>query len=335
MARHAAAIFGCAGATLAPDEARFFAEARPWGFILFARNIETPAQVSRLTRDLRSAVGWRAPILVDQEGGRVQRMGAPHWRVWRPPLEHVAAAGDPERAMYLRARLIAGELHGLGIDVNCIPALDLARGTTHPFLRDRLYGSAPDAVARIGRAVAQGLMDGGVLPVMKHVPGHGLARVDSHADLPRVEAARDDLDRLDFAAFRPLADLPMAMTAHVVFASVDPAAPATLSRRAIGLIRAEIGFSGLLMTDDLSMGALPGEIGSRAAAARRAGCDVVLHCNGDRAEMRAVLARCGSLDGAAARRARAALDARRRPRPLDIPAAEAELAALLDGAVYA
>lgn len=331
-----ACILGCAGPVLDRDEARFFAEAAPWGFILFARNIETPDQLRRLTGDLRAALGRDAPILIDQEGGRVQRMRAPHWREWRPALDQVRAAG-PDRAarsMYLRSRLIAHELRAVGIDTNCAPLADVARPVTHPVLLNRLYGTDPATVAEIARAVAEGLSDGGVLPVLKHLPGYGPGQVDSHLDLPRVSAPREELEAVDFAAFRPLADLALGMTAHIVYEALDPDLPATLSPRLIRLIREDIGFGGLLMTDDLSMGALPGPIGQRAARARAAGCDMILHCNGDRAEMAEVVENAGPLDGPARARAEAALASRRRPEPLDIPAVEADLEALLDGQVH-
>jgi beta-N-acetylhexosaminidase len=318
------------------NEAAFFADAQPWGFILFARNCENPDQLRRLTGALRNALGRDAPILIDQEGGRVQRMWPPYWRAWRPALDQVMDAGPAgaTRSMYLRARLIAAELHDVGIDVNCAPLADVARDTTHPFLKNRLYGFAPDDVVGAARAVAQGLLDGGVLPVIKHIPGHGHATVDSHLGLPRVNDARAELDRIDFAPFAALADLPMGMTAHLVYDALDPDLPATFSATMIDLIRDRIGFRGLLMTDDLSMGALPGPIGERAARARAAGVDVILHCNGDMAEMADVVAAAGDLSGVAGRRADAALAARSPPAPLDIPDAEAELGALLRGQVY-
>ncbi|MFW5881971.1 MAG: glycoside hydrolase family 3 N-terminal domain-containing protein [Roseicyclus sp.] len=334
MGEVSATILGLGGAVLEADEALFFEIAQPWGFILFARNIETPAQLGRLTRDLREAVGRDAPILIDQEGGRVQRMRGPHWREWMPALDQMAALG-PEagtRAMYLRSRLIADELRAAGIDVNCAPLADVARERTHPVLRNRLYGHDPETVAAVARAVADGLLDGGVLPVLKHLPGYGLAEVDSHEDLPRIAAPLDTLRAVDFAAFRPLADLDMAMTAHVVVEAIDPDTPATLSPACIGVIREEIGFDGLLMTDDLSMGALRGPIGDRAARARAAGCALILHCNGDRAEMEDVLAEAGTLDAAARQKGEAALARRADMRPLDMRAAEAKFSELLGDA---
>jgi beta-N-acetylhexosaminidase len=330
VSRVSAAILGLEGPVLEADEAVFFDIAQPWGFILFARNVESPAQLGRLTSDLREAVGRDAPILIDQEGGRVQRLRPPHWRAWRPALDDVAAAGrDAARAMYLRARIIAAELRAVGIDVNCAPLADVAREATHPVLRNRLYGSDVGTVVEVARAVADGLLDGGVVPVLKHLPGYGLGEVDSHESLPRVAAPREDLEAVDFAAFRPLADIPLGMTAHIVYEALDPDAPATLSRDLIRLIREEIGFSGLLMTDDLSMGALPGPMGARAARARAAGCDLILHCNGDRAEMEDVLSEAGTMDADAFARGEAALRLRGAARALDIAEAEAELAALL------
>ncbi|HRO12094.1 MAG TPA: glycoside hydrolase family 3 N-terminal domain-containing protein, partial [Amaricoccus sp.] len=274
-----AAIFGCAGPELTPEEGRFFAEAAPWGFILFARNVESPAQLRRLTDALRDSVGRDAPVLVDQEGGRVARLRPPHWREWLPALEECARlpAARRGRAMHLRYRLIAGELRAAGIDVDCAPVLDVARAETHAIIRNRCYGGDPGEVAAIGRAVAEGLLAGGVLPVIKHMPGQGRAPLDSHLELPLVEADRAALAE-DFAPFRALADLPMAMTAHVVYAAIDPGAPATLSPVVVRLMREEIGFGGLLMTDDISMRALSGGLGERAARALAAGCDIVLHC---------------------------------------------------------
>jgi beta-N-acetylhexosaminidase len=329
MSATAACIFGCEGPALGDAERAIFAETAPWGFILFARNVETPDQLRRLTGDLRDAVGRDAPIFVDQEGGRVQRLRAPYWREWLPPLDTVEAAGpQAPLAMYLRARLIAAELHAVGIDGNCAPTVDIAGPLTHPFLRNRCYGSDLDTVVAVARAVAKGLLDGGVLPVMKHMPGHGRATIDTHLDLPRVTDAAEDLLRSDFAAFCALADLPLGMTAHIVFSAYDDQ-PATCSAPMIRVIRDQIGFGGLLMTDDLSMQALSGTIGERAAASRRAGCDVMLHCNGNLGDMQAVAAASGVLAGAALARAEAALAARRTPDTADPKALDAELAQLV------
>lgn len=335
MSATAACIFGCEGPVLGPGERAFFAEAAPWGFILFARNIVAPDQLRRLTGDLRDAVGRQAPIFVDQEGGRVQRLRAPHWREWLPPLDMVEAAGpEAPLAMYLRARLIAADLHAVGIDGNCAPTADIAGPLTHPFLRNRCYGSDLDTVVAVSRAGAQGLLDGGVLPVMKHMPGHGRAMIDTHLELPRVTDAAGDLLRSDFAAFRALADLPLGMTAHIVFSAYDDQ-PATCSAPMIRVIREDIGFGGLLMTDDLSMQALSGTLGERAAASRRAGCDVMLHCNGNADEMTSVAAASGVLAGTALARAEAALAARRTPDGADPAALDAELAQVMRDRAHA
>lgn len=327
-----ACILGCAGPDLGADERAFFRDAAPWGFILFARNVDTPETLRRLTGDLRSAVGWNAPVLVDQEGGRVQRLRRPHWRDWMAPLDHALAATDPEAALWIRARLMAHELHSVGIDVNCAPTADVARPETHAFLRNRCHGSEPGQVARNARAVAEGLLAGGVVPVMKHMPGHGRALADSHKNLPVVDAEPEALE-LDFAPFRALNDLPMGMTAHIVFSALSDL-PATQDPAMIALIRDRIGFDGLLMTDDVSMQALSGGIGARAERSITAGCDVVLHCNGDMAEMRDCVAHCGGLTAQAARRADAALACRNAPQRVDIPALEANLSALLGGKRY-
>ncbi|RVV98816.1 glycoside hydrolase family 3 protein [Mesobaculum littorinae] len=330
-----AVILGPEGPWLTPREKAFFREADPWGFILFARNIHDPRAVRGLIADLREAVGWDAPVLIDQEGGRVQRLRGPDWRVWHPPLEQVRRAG-PEgaaRSMWLRYRLIAQELSDLGIDVNCAPLADVALPETHPFLRNRCVGDTPDEVTRNARAAARGLTAGGVLPVVKHIPGHGRGQVDSHLSLPVVAAEREELEDIDFAPFRALADLPLGMTAHIVYPALDDR-PATESPEVVRLIREEIGFGGLLMTDDISMQALEGSIAQRAARSIAAGCDLVLHCNGDAAEMAQAVQAAGTLSPDAAARADRALALRQPPEALDIAAAEDELARLLDGHVY-
>ena len=331
-----AAIFGCAGPVLLAEERAFFRDCDPFGFILFARNVETPAQLRRLTADLREAVGREAPVLVDQEGGRVQRLRAPYWREWQPPLDTVAGCADLEtvaRAMRLRMRIIAAELRDVRIDANCAPVADVAREVTHPFLKNRCYGTDPDTVSVIARAVADGLMEGGVWPVVKHMPGHGLSQMDTHHDLPTVTASAAELDRIDFAPFRALADLPMAMTAHIVYAAHD-SLPATQSPRVIRLIREEIGFKGLLMTDDLNMEALKGSLASRTSASLAAGCDIALHCKGDLAQMQEVAAAAGRMRDDTKARAAAALAARRQAPKVDIAALEAELQAVT-GALHA
>ncbi len=325
-----AAVFGCDGPVLLPEEAAFFREADPLGFILFARNVQDPEQLRRLTSDLREAVGRDAPVLVDQEGGRVQRLRAPHWREWSPPLDTVQAAGPAAaRAMALRSRLIARELRAVGIDANCAPVADIAGPLTHPFLRNRCYGETAERVTEIARAVAEAHLAEGVLPVMKHLPGHGRSENDTHLDLPTVTADRDSLAATDFAPFRALADLPMAMTAHIIFAAYD-SRPATQSPEMIRVIREEIGFQGLLLTDDLNMQALKGTLAERTAASMAAGCDIALHCKGVMAEMLEVASEAGEMGPAALARARSALARRHRDETVDIAALEAELSALLD-----
>ncbi|MBE3637712.1 glycoside hydrolase family 3 N-terminal domain-containing protein [Mangrovicoccus algicola] len=326
-----AAILGLEGPALSAWEKGFFAEAAPYGFILFARNVDTPEQLRRLTAELRETVGHDAPILIDQEGGRVQRLGPPHWRAWLPPLEQMrrAAPGLAGRAMFLRYRLIAEELRALGIDTNCAPMADVAMADTHPFLLNRCYGDDPMTVTAAARAAAQGLLAGGVLPVLKHIPGHGRGTADSHLELPRVAASLEDLRAVDFAAFQGLADLPMGMTAHIVYPALDPDLPATQSPAVLDVVRREIGFDGLLMTDDLSMQALSGSFAERARLSLAAGCDVVLHCNGRPEEMEAVMAGTGMLEGRALYRAHRAMMMRGAVDPIDTAAAEAELAEIL------
>ncbi len=329
-----AAIFGCEGLALGRDEAAFFREFDPAGFIVFARNVETPDQLSRLTSALREAVGRDAAILVDQEGGRVQRLRGPHWREWTPPLEFVAAAGlNAARAMELRYHIIARELRAVGIDADCAPVGDLITDKTHPFLKNRCYGPDAAEVSRIARAVADGLLAGGCLPVMKHMPGHGRSYVDTHHDLPIVEASRAELAAHDFAPFKALNDLPMAMTAHLVFTAYDNL-PATQSPALIRAMREEIGFGGVLMTDDLNMQALKGDLASRTAASMAAGCDLALHCKGDLAEMQAVASTAGEMSDATLQRLAAALTWRHAPSDVDIAGLEAELARIMPDARY-
>ncbi|UMA66435.1 beta-hexosaminidase [Roseivivax marinus] len=328
MTRFGAAILGCAGTRLSGAEKLFFRDVTPFGFILFARNIEDAGQVRALCAELREAAGHEAPIFIDQEGGRVQRLRPPLARDWPAPLDHVRAYGDQaEQAMYLRYRIIAAELRDLGIDGNCAPMLDVAEPGTHRFLRNRCYGESVDRVVAIGQAVARGLDEGGVLPVIKHIPGHGRARLDSHLDLPVIEAGREALDAVDFAAFRPFADMALGMTAHLVYRAIDDA-PATVSEGMIHLIREDIGFGGLLMTDDISMEALSGTVAERGRASLDAGCDVVLHCNGEMTEMLALMRRAGEMSDIAQRRAEAALASRRTPPDADIEELAAELEAL-------
>jgi beta-N-acetylhexosaminidase len=326
---HKAAIFGPAGLSVTAWERDFFRDADPFGFILFARNIDNPDQLRRLTGDLRAAVGRDAPVLIDQEGGRVQRMRAPHWREYLPALDQMGAARDPLRAQYLRYVLIADELRSVGIDVNCAPLADIAEAATHPFLQNRLYGYDVATVVAAARACADGLLVGGVLPVLKHIPGHGRARADSHLSLPRVTASVDDLTAHDFAPFAALNDLPMGMTAHIVFEALDADNPATTSAIMMQVIRDQIGFDGLLMSDDLSMQALAGTMTDRSRAAIAAGCDLVLHCNGDPDEMGQVAQAVGAISVAGMDRANRAFALRKPPGMIDIAAIEAEFNALL------
>ena len=335
MSRFGATILDADGLRLTPDERAFFRDADPFGFILFARNIDTPDQVRALVGDLREAVGREAMVTIDQEGGRVQRLRGPTWREWPPALDQATGAGaGAARAMYLRYRLIAAELHDLGIDGNCAPMADIALPETHPFLRNRCYGSDAATVAALARAVADGLLAGGVLPVLKHIPGHGRATADSHVDLPRVTVPLETLLAEDFAPFAALSDLPMAMTAHVVYAAIDDA-PATLSTPVIRHIRQTMGFDGLLMTDDLGMKALSGPLDARVDAALDAGCDVILHCNAALAERIAVAQAAGRMTDAAQARAEAALACRRTPDDIDIAALDADLSDLMTGRAHA
>ena len=309
-----AVIFGCAGPSLGDQEAAFFRDADPWGFILFGRNIVSPDQVRGLIADLRRSVGRpEAPVLIDQEGGRVARLGPPHWRRYPPAAAYAdLAARDPDLGQdmaRLGARLIAHDLARLGINVDCAPVLDIPAPGAHQIIGDRAYGRTPREVARLGRAALEGFLAGGVAPVIKHMPGHGRALADSHEALPVVRASLAELSATDFVPFTALADAPMAMTAHVVYAAIDAETPATLSPIVIAqVIRGAIGFGGLLMSDDLSMRALSGGLGERARRALDAGCDVVLHCNGDPAEMAAAADGSRRLEGLSAARAAAALD---------------------------
>jgi beta-N-acetylhexosaminidase len=322
-------IFGVEGLALTPEECRFFQDVRPWGFILFARNVDNPEQLRGLTDALRDCVGWNVPILIDQEGGRVQRLRAPHWREYLPALDQIEASGhNVARGVYLRNLLIATELMDVGINVNCAPVADLIWPETHPIMRNRCYGSDVGTVVDLCRATAEGMLAAGVLPVLKHIPGYGRAVVDGHKDLPRVDVARAELERTDFAPFKALTDLPMGMTAHIVYPCIDEA-PATTSAKAMAMIRNDIGYDNLIMTDDISMEALSGTVAERARASLDAGCDLVLHCNGKLEEMRAVADISGRQTSACAERCGRALAQRQSPTDIDIHALEAEFQALL------
>ncbi len=331
-----AAIYGCSGHKLTAEERAFFAETRPWGFILFRRNVDTPDQVKALVAELRDSIGRaEAPVLIDQEGGRVQRLGPPHWPKYPPGSAYLKAVNDPMAArelVRLGARLIAHDLREVGITVDCVPVLDVPVPGAHDIIGDRAYAQDPATVTQLGRAAAEGLLAGGVLPIVKHIPGHGRAFADSHHDLPVVETDLATLDAWDFAPFKALSDMPMAMTAHVVFSAVDAKRPATTSKKGIHLMREHLGFSGLIMSDDLSMKALSGTLTQRAEQSLKAGCDVILHCNGDLTEMRQVAEGTGKLKGEARRRAETALNRIvHTPEPLDVAEARARLEAALSG----
>jgi beta-N-acetylhexosaminidase len=327
-------VSGCAGPRLTDDEVVFFRETQPWGLILFKRNVESPDQLRTLTGRFREIVERRnAPVLIDQEGGRVQRMGPPHWRAYPPARRYgelfEKAPLTALRSARLIGQLMAEDLVAVGINVDCLPVLDVPGEGSHDVIGNRAYGLTAEKVSILARAAMTGLLSGGVLPVIKHIPGHGRAVADSHHGLPVVTASRPELEASDFAAFAAFADAPMAMTAHVVYQAVDRDQPATQSRKVIGLIRKQIGFDGLLMTDDLSMKALNGSMGDRVARALEAGCDMALHCNGDFAEMREVAAAAGELKGRARTRARAALRQLRKPVKFDRKLAVKELEQLL------
>jgi beta-N-acetylhexosaminidase len=327
-------ITGVAGASLTAGERQFLKDADPWGLIIFARNVGDGATLRRLVEDCRAALGRDAPVLIDQEGGRVQRLKPPLCPNY-PPGAAYGAIYDRDsdaglRAARLGARLIAADLASFGIDVDCLPLADVPVSGADRVIGDRAYGLEPAKVAAVAGAIAAGLLEGGVLPVLKHIPGHGRATADSHKDLPVVHTDRATLEATDFAAFRPLAALPLGMTAHVVFTAFDPDAPATSSATIVkDVIRHAIGFQGLVMSDDVSMGALSGSLGERTKAAIAAGCDMVLHCNGKMEEMVAVAGQAPLLTGEARRRADAALAARKPAAPIDRAASRAEFLDLM------
>ncbi len=302
-------IFGCSGLSLTQEEQDFYKRVQPWGFILFGRNIDTPEQVANLVAELKSCVEHDdVPVLIDQEGGRVRRLRPPHWEAY--PAGDVFGkhyAQNKEQGLrfaWLQSRLMACDLAKLGINVDCLPVLDVPVEGSHDVIGDRAYAKDCSIVSDIGLSASKGLMAGGVLPVVKHIPGHGRAGVDSHKDLPIVEASLSDLEKSDFKPFQDLKDMPLAMTAHVVYKAIDPNNPATTSQVVINdIIRDYIGFDGLLMCDDLSMHALKGSFEQRTKASFDAGCDVVLHCNGNLAEMTPIAAASPQLSGDSFRRA--------------------------------
>ena len=329
------AIYGCAGMSLGAEERKFFRDAQPFGFILFARNIHDRAQIRALVDSLRETVGdAHAPILVDQEGGRVARLKPPGWKE-RPPAARFGAVYASQHeagveAVYLNARLIAHDLAEVGINVNCLPVLDVPVEGADQVIGDRAFARDASAIIDLGRAQIEGLMEGGVLPIMKHIPGHGRATTDSHLALPRVATEAEELSAGDFVTFRSLNTCPMAMTAHVVYEALDPQRPATTSPKVIrDVIRGEMGFDGLLISDDLSMNALQGRLSVRTKAALFAGCDIVLHCNGKMDEMREVAPEVKPLQGNALRRAEHALSHLSEPDEFDPAAGEARLTELL------
>ena len=325
-------ITGLSGLTISTEERAFLRESNPWGLILFARNVQIPQQVADLVAEFRKIVGRAdAPVLIDQEGGRVQRLGPPHWPKYPSGVAfkglYDANQGLALATLKLGTTLIGSDLAALGITVDCLPVADIPVAGADSVIGDRAYGDTAEAVAALAGAAAEGLMEAGVLPVLKHIPGHGRATADSHKALPVVDTDRNTLERTDFAPFRALAYLPMAMTAHVVFTAYDARLPATTSRTMIDqVIRGLIGFNGLLMSDDVSMEALTGTLGDRTAAALAAGCDVALHCNGKMNEMREVAANAPELSGAARDRAEKARAARRKPKPFDVVQARAAFA---------
>lgn len=319
-----ATILGVQSTALSPDERAFFREAAPWGITLFARNVESPEQLRRLTEDLRETLGREAPIFVDQEGGRVQRLRPPHWRDYPTPLDQ--APLGPE-SFFLRGRMLAHELRAVGIDGNFAPCADLAWPETHPFLRSRCMGETVAEVIANARALSGGMLAGGVLPVVKHMPGHGRATQDSHKELPEIHEDRAALEGSDFAPFKALADLPLGMTAHIVLPFLGPQ-PATMNPAALHMMRADWGFSGAIMSDDIGMNALSGRIEDRARAAIAAGCDLALHCNDSIAGFAEAVAGAGPLDGLALSRCEAALMQRTNPAAVDFAALDAQFSAM-------
>ena len=329
-----AVIFDSEGATLTADEKAFFRDANPYGYILFARHCETPEGVKRLVGELKSLSGRdRLPILIDQEGGRVARLKPPHWPKY-PPAKIFAdiAKSDKEkahRAVYLNARLIAHDLYTLGITVDCAPLADLPVEGAHDIIGDRAFGTESGQVIYLARAMAAGLMDGGIVPVLKHIPGHGRAFSDSHHELPVVEASLDELRATDFQPFKALSNLPMGMTAHVLYTAIDDKHMATQSKPAIDLIRGELGFKGLLMSDDISMKAMEGNLAERARTSLAAGCDVVLHCNASLKEKQEAMEGVSALAGESLERAERAMASVKMPKTYDYDEARKTLETFL------
>ena len=333
-------IYGLEGLTFTEDEGAFFHAARPWGVILFARNIESREQLRKLTDSLREMSGNpHLPILIDQEGGRVARLRPPLVSAY-PPMGVYGEMYQQDKnraveAARLGAALLAQDLFEFGINVTCAPCLDLRLDGMSDVIGDRGLGGDVETVVAIGRAVLDGLDMGGVLPVIKHMPGHGRAKVDSHFELPVIEDDVPTLKGNDFEVFRQLNEPLMGMTGHLRFTSVDAAETSTFSRPVIqGVIRDYIGFDGLLMSDDVSMKALSGEMGERVAKSLAAGCDMILHCNGDRAEMQAVQAALPSEVSADAKRRMNAVDTALKSLSCDVPAGTRKVWGELMGDVF-
>jgi beta-N-acetylhexosaminidase len=317
-------ISGSAGTSLSDAERRFFARTRPCGLILFARNCETPDQLRALIASFKDAVeSEEVLVLIDQEGGRVQRLRPPLWRNM-PPASCYGNLyeTDPElakRAASAHARLIAQELRDIGVNVNTAPVLDVPEQRSHKIIGDRAFSFDPDTVIALGRVVIDGCLAGGVLPVIKHVPGHGRAKADSHLSLPKIDVAESELETVDFKPFHALRDAPLAMTAHVLLPAFDDRRPASISPVIMGeVIRKRIGLTGLVMSDDLGMKALKGPLAERARGAIEAGCDVALHCSGKLAEMTEVGDAVPPLEGLAADRFARARARLRDPQPFDV-----------------
>ncbi len=332
--QRAAVIYGMHGASLTKDEKSFFSDINPYGFILFARNCESPGQVKKLVDSLHEVMGSDClPVLVDQEGGRVARLKPPHWPKYPPAGVFAAMASTnataAKEAVYLNARLIAADLAALGITVNCAPLADIPVPGAHDIIGDRAFGTQAGQVITLARAQAEGLMDGGVVPVLKHIPGHGRAGADSHEELPVVKESLEVLRATDFVPFAKLADLPMGMTAHVLYTALDNKRMATVSPTVIKLIREEIGFKGLLMSDDISMKAMKGSFADRARDTLAAGCDMVLHCNGDMKEMRTIAEGLLPLAGKPLARADSAMQVAGKAKEFDVASARRQVEALL------
>ena len=292
MLKNSPVIFGIEGLMLNSQEIEFFKKIKPYGFILFSRNIDNPEQVKALTAHLKDITGFDCPVLIDQEGGRVARLRPPHWKEY-PPMSKFAniAQNDLDKAIaevFLNYQNIGKDLYELGINVNCAPVCDLIFEGAHDIVGDRSFGSDVDIVSALARGAAEGLLSSKVTPIIKHIPGHGRAKADSHKELPKVECSKDDLFKNDFKIFKNLCDMPWAMTAHILYSDIDPDNPATLSKKIIDIIRNDIGFSGVLVTDDLSMEALTGSYAIRTKKALDAGCDIILHCNGNLDQMQQI-----------------------------------------------